>query len=58
VVDRTGDDSSAAAELLIELAIKTGKRHPKILVIDSFERLAEASKQDNDGASLVDSSPL
>jgi len=48
VVDRTGDDSSAAAELLIELAIKTGKRHPKILVIDSFERLAEASKQDND----------
>lgn len=42
VVDRTGSQSSATAELLLELALERGASRPVIVAVDSLERLGSA----------------
>ena len=42
VVDRTGGQGSATAELLIEQALERGAQRPTIIAIDSLERLGTA----------------
>ena len=44
LIDRASDDSSAAAELLIEYALQRTTSRPVILVIDSLERLEKSRK--------------
>jgi hypothetical protein len=47
VVDRTGGQGSATAEVLLELALARGAQRPVILAVDSLERLGKAREGSN-----------